>query len=105
MVEYIYYTGIGAKKSGKHTIKEFLDIMNKTANIQCSDYMSQLEYKPCATSKKMESSMFLSNSKKNKKRYKKLVNKCQTYKKTKTRKCNLDEYITFSGAEKNWYGK
>jgi hypothetical protein len=100
MVKYIYYTGIGAKKSGKHTIKEFLDIMNKTANIECSDYMAKLEYKPCGTSAKMQSTIVLSKSKKNHKRYKKLVNKCQTYKKTKTRKCNLDEYITFSGAEK-----
>ena len=101
MVEYIYYTGIGAKKSGKHTIKEFLDIMNKTFDIECSDYMTQLEYKPFGTSAKMQSTIFLSKSKKNQKRYKKLVNKCQTYKKTKTRKCNLDEYITFSGAKKN----
>jgi hypothetical protein len=29
MVEYIYYDGVGAKKSGKHTVKEFLDIMKK----------------------------------------------------------------------------
>jgi hypothetical protein len=100
MVKYIYYTGIGAKKSGKHTIKEFLDIMNKSVDTECSDYMSQLEYKPCATSKKMESTIFLTKNKKTQKRYKKLVNKCQTYKKTKTRKCNLNEYITFSGAQK-----
>ena len=99
MVEYIYYTGLGAKKSGKHTIKEFLDIMNKKFDIQCSDYMTQLEYKPCGTSAKMQSTIFF-GSKKNQKRYKKLVNKCQTYKKTKTRKCNFDEYITFSGAQK-----
>jgi hypothetical protein len=62
MVKYIYYTGIGAKKSGKHTIKEFLDIMNKSST-QCSDYMTQLEYKPCATSNKMKSTIFLSTKK------------------------------------------
>ena len=28
MTKYIYYTGIGAKKSGKHTEKEFFNIMN-----------------------------------------------------------------------------
>ena len=97
MVKYIYYTGIGAKKSGKHTIKEFLDIMNKSST-ECSDYMSQLEYKPCGTSAKMKSTIYF-GSKKTKKRYKKLVNKCQTYKKTKKRKCNFNEYITFSGAQ------
>jgi hypothetical protein len=32
MSEYIYYDGIGAKKSGKHTVKEFLNIMNKPEN-------------------------------------------------------------------------
>jgi hypothetical protein len=35
------------------------------------------------------------------KKYKKLVKKCNRYKKTaKQRKCNLDDYISFSGAEK-----
>jgi hypothetical protein len=39
-------------------------------------------------------------SKKNEKKYKKLVDKCIKYKKTaKKRNCNLDEYIKFSGAE------
>jgi hypothetical protein len=28
-MDHIYYTGIGAKKNGKHTVKEFLKIMNK----------------------------------------------------------------------------
>jgi len=33
MVEYIYYTGVGSKKNGKHSVEEFLDIMNKQFNI------------------------------------------------------------------------
>jgi hypothetical protein len=42
----------------------------------------------------------LKKSKKTEKKYKKLLNKCNKYKKTaKKRNCNLDEYIKFSGAE------
>ena len=33
MVEYIYYDGVGAKKSGKHSVKEFLDIIDKLDKI------------------------------------------------------------------------
>ena len=47
MVKYIYYTGVGAKKSGKHTVKEFLKIMNKDSSISCSLFLPQLDYKPC----------------------------------------------------------
>ena len=31
MPKYVYYDGIGAKKSGKHTVKEFLNITNLIA--------------------------------------------------------------------------
>ena len=88
MVGYIYYTGIGAKKNGKHTVKEFLDIMNKNFNIECSESLPKLDYKSC------------SGYKRSRKNGKKIINKCNQYKKTaKKRKCNLDEYIKFSGAE------
>ena len=33
MSEYIYYTGVGSKKNGKHSVKEFLDIMNRMFRI------------------------------------------------------------------------
>ncbi len=33
MTEYIYYTGIGAKKSGKHTIDEFLKIVKSDSGL------------------------------------------------------------------------
>jgi transposase len=113
MVEYIYYTGVDAKKDGKHTVKEFLDIMNKHFNIKCSKYLPEIDYNPCKEYKKMDSesiaynlkhhkSIFKKNrSNKNEKKYKKLFNKCNKYKKTlKKRKCDLDEYIEFSGAER-----
>ena len=48
--------------------------------------------------------MKYNKSKKNTKKYKKIqkvVNKCKKYIKTaKKRKCNLEEFIKFSGAEK-----
>jgi hypothetical protein len=112
MVKYIYYTGVGAKKSGKHTVDEFLKIMNKNYNIECSEFLSELDYKPCYEYKEMNRKAIEYNMKHNKplfdynrsktteKKYKKLLNKCNKYKKTaKKRNCNLDEYIKFSGAE------
>jgi hypothetical protein len=115
MVEYIYYNGVGAKKSGKHTVNEFLKIMNKNYNIECSEFLPDLDYKPCDEYKEMNRKAMEYNkkhnkpifqynrSKKNEKKYKKLLDKCNKYKKTaKKRYCNLDEYIKFSGAEKKF---
>ena len=118
MVEYIYYDGIGSKKNGKHNVKEFLKIMNKHFNIDCSEFLPDLDYKPCYEYKEMNRKeteynmkhmeynmkhnkpLFVKRSKKTEKKYKKLVNKCKKYRKTaKKRNCNLDEYIKFSGAE------
>ena len=112
MVEYIYYSGIGAKKSQKHTVKEFVKIMNKHFNIECSNYIHELTYKPCIEYKKMNNEIMKKYNKtfseynKNKnnktvKKYKKLVNKCLFSKNTKKTKCNLEDYIGFSGAERN----
>lgn len=112
MVEYIYYTGIGAKKSGKHTVEEFLDIMNEKFNIECSEFLSDLDYAPCREYNEMNkkavayydtinNKLTYKVSKSKSKKYKKLSNQCIKYKKNaKTRKCNLEEYIKFSGAEK-----
>ena len=47
----------------------------------------------------MENKKPMRRNKKNENKYRKLVNKCAKHKKmTKKRKCNLDEYIKFSGA-------
>jgi hypothetical protein len=105
MVEYIYYSGIGAKKSEKHTVKEFLEIMNKHFNIECSEFLADLEYKPCVEYKEMNRKAMESDhytrSKKDDKKYQKLANKCNKHKKTaKKRRCNVDEYSKFSGAQR-----
>ena len=112
MVQYIYYSGVGAKKSGKHTLAEFLKIMNKNYNIDCSEFLPDLDYKQCYEYKEMNRKAMEYNikhnkplfdfnmSKKTEKKYKTLLNKCNKYRKTaKKRKFNLDEYIKFSGAE------
>jgi hypothetical protein len=116
MVKYIYYTGVGSKKNGKHSVEEFLDIMNKQFNIECSEFLPDLDFKPCRQYKEMDSKTMAYNIKHDKpllnkngtklktnssKKYKKLLKQCIKYKKNTTkRKCNLEEYINFSGAEK-----
>jgi len=90
--------------------------MNKQFNVECSEFLPDLDYKPCRQYKEMNSKLMShnikhgnsllnkngSNLKTNKsKKYKKLLKQCIKYKKnTKKRKCNLEEYINFSGAEK-----
>ena len=49
----IYYTGIGAKKSGRHTKKEYLEMMNKQHLQKCAIYYRSLKCKPCQKSRKM----------------------------------------------------
>jgi hypothetical protein len=84
--------------------------MNKNFNIECSQFLPDLDYKPCEQYKEMNRKEMEYNVKYNKsffnnnrtKKYKKLLKKCIKYKKTaKKRNCNLEEYIKFSGAEKN----
>jgi hypothetical protein len=91
MVEYIYYTGIGAKKSGKHTVKEFVKIMNENFGIECSESLNPNN--PCAEAKKMvrkemkynlkhnKPLLEFNRTKKNQKKYKNLINSCEKYKK------------------------
>jgi hypothetical protein len=101
----IYYTGVGAKKSGKHSVKEFLAIMNKHFAIDCEEYTDKLDYKPCVEYKAMNSKVTkqpkLLKNKNWSKTYTKQLTKCMAYKPTKKRKCDLNAYINFSGAELN----
>ena len=114
MTGFIYYTGIGSNKNGKHTTEEFLNIMNKYFNIQCSKYAFEREayksYKPCLKRSVMYRKQRKYNTKRNKpifddNIYKKkgdnFDKECRNHAKRGTlkRKCNLDEYVLFSGAE------
>ena len=113
----IYYTGIGAKKSGKHTEKEYLEVMDKNFKKDCSVHMKSLKCKSCKKTMKMvtkeiKKQIKFNLNKKNKmsnKTYKisnkteqKIVNqrnKCKKCKNKGTKKCDLKSYILFSGAE------
>ena len=70
MTGFIYYTGIGSNKNGKHTTEEFLNIMNKYFNIQCSKYAFEREayksYKPCLKRSEMYRKQIKYNTKRNK---------------------------------------
>jgi len=110
----IYYTGIGANKNGKHTIDEFLNIMNKQFDVDCSKDAFKREtykkYKPCLQSSVMFRKARKYNTRRNKpefddniykKKGDKLDKKCRDYSENGKlkRKCNLNEYLLFSGAE------
>lgn len=48
----ICYTGIGAlKKSGNHTRKQYLEVMNKNLKKDCSLYIKSLKCKSCKKKK------------------------------------------------------
>jgi hypothetical protein len=111
MPEIIYYTGIGAKKSGMHTPKEFTKIMNAQFGIDCSTHLAKQKIPSCKNYKKMlNKSLKLNSSNSNKKLLKKIstqarnlyVNCDRQVKKSlkRSKSCNLDEYIEYSGAEK-----
>ena len=114
MPKYIYYTGIGAKKSGKHTVKEFVKLMNTPENKEdCSRYLLSLGYKPCIESRKLFKELYgpQSNLKGKARRErlqrkadaltKKCVLKLLNKKTLKNRKykCDLAKFITYTGAE------
>lgn len=110
----IFYTGVGAKKSGVHTVKEFVDMMNKTSCEDCNAYIiNKNAYEKssvCKKWKKMDHEKYFekptkrTKSKKFDKQYKEYDKKCNKYKKTLKRKkkgnCDLDDYIEYSGARK-----
>ena len=107
----ICYTGVGAKKSGNHTEKEYLEVMNKHFKKDCSQYIKSLKCKSCKKSIQMTGKEVkkIINAHLKKKTYKisktqnkKLLNqisKCKRCKNKNTKKCNLKKYILFSGAE------
>ena len=108
----ICYTGIGsAKKSGNHTQKQYLEVMNKNYKKKCSVYIKSLKCKSCKKSIEMNTKEFKKQFKaqlKNK-TYKmsnktegkllKQMNNCKRCKNNKTKKCNLKNYMLYSGAE------
>jgi len=102
---------LAQKKNGKHTVKEFLGIMNKHFSVECSEFLPDLDYKPCGEYKEMNAKVrakvrkimeynikhnkpimentgldnpgiYSEHPGKSRKKYKNLLNKCNKYKKT-----------------------
>jgi hypothetical protein len=103
----ICYTGFNSVKSGNHTKKKYLEIMDRNFKKECSVYMKSLKCKSCKKSIEMntkEGRKQLKNksykmSKKTEDRLVKQISICKRCKNNKTKKCNLNNYILFSGAE------
>jgi len=107
----ICYTGDGSIKSGNHTKKQYLEVMNKKFKEECSVHIKSLKCKSCKKSIEMNTkevkkqiNAHLKNKtyKMSTKTEKKLLNqisKCKRCKNNKTKKCNLKKYLLFSGAE------
>jgi hypothetical protein len=110
------YTGTGANKNPQHTKKQFMRIMNQTFTKRCREHKKSLTCKSCKNAKKFSdeiSKKTLKNMKKHKlrvfqytdddqKKYLKKMEKCNKCKKKRTRrtkKCNIKDYIEYSGAE------
>ena len=107
----ICYTGIGSLKSGNHTQKQYLEVMNKTFKKECPVYIKSLKCKSCkkitehnTKEVKKQVKALLKNKTYNmsKKAEIKLFNQsntCKRCKNNKTKKCNFKNYILYSGAE------
>ena len=107
----ICYTGTGSVKTGNYTKKQYLEAMNKNFKKKCSVHMKSLQCKSCKKSIEMNTKEVkkqintqLKNktykmSKKIENKILKQMSKCKRCKNNKTKKCNLNNYILFSGAE------
>jgi CBS domain-containing protein len=109
-IKYICYTGIGSRKNGNHSRKQYLNVMNKHFKKDCSKYFKSLKCKSCKKYKEMGSKTakkFINAhlakktykmSKKTEEKLVKQMEKCNSCKNKKTRKCDFKKYIEFSGA-------
>lgn len=99
----ICYTGIGAKKSGQHTKKQFLSAM-KSSKRDCALFIKSLTCKACQKSKNL-TAIFTkkSNTKKNSidkylKDIQRLTEKCRKCKNKTRKQCTLENFLEYSGA-------
>ena len=100
----IHYSGMGTKKSGNHTEKEFLKIMDTEFKKDCAEHKKSLKCPSCKKNKAMVNTLLKSKpqtfSKKKQSFMLKQMKQCTKCKTRKTKKCSLDDYIVFSGANK-----
>jgi hypothetical protein len=99
----VLYTGIGARKSGNHTKKQYLQVMDKNFKKDCSVYIKSLKCKSCKKLKKIWKTHLKNKTNKmrtkTEKKFGKEMDLCIKCKNNKTKKCNYEEYVLFSGAE------
>jgi hypothetical protein len=103
----ICYTGIGSVKTGNYTKKKYLEVMYKNFEKECAVYIKSLKCKSCKKSIEMNSkevkkqikNKTYNMSKNTEKKLLKQISKCKQCKNNKTKKCNFNNYLLFSGAE------
>ena len=107
----ICYDGTGSVKTGNHTQKQYLEVMNKNFKKECSIYIKSLKCKSCKKSlymgtkevkKQIKAHLKNKTYKMSNMAERKLIkqsSKCKRCKNNKTKKCNLKNYILYSGAE------
>ena len=109
-MDNICYTGEGALKSGNHTQKQYLAVMDKNEKKRCAVQFKSLKCKSCNKSKEISSKEIIKQlkaqsknktykiSKKTEEKIVKQMSKCDRCKNNKTKKCDLKKYIEYSGA-------
>lgn len=99
----VRYTGIGARKSGNHTKKQYLQVMDKHFKKDCSYHVKSLKCKSCKKLSKIWKTLLKNKTNKmttkTEKKFRKQTDLCMKCRKKNTKKCNFDEYVEFSGAE------
>ena len=89
----ICYTGVGSRKNGQHSEKQFLSAM-KQYKKECAVFIKSLTCKAC---KKIKNSNVHKNLY-NRLKMLPLYEKCRKCKNKTRKQCNVKEYIDFSGA-------
>lgn len=96
----VFYTGIHAKKSGKHSIKEFMKIMEKDKK-GCSKFAARKTCRSCVKATRILRSNKKNQtiSKKNAKKLDKYLEACEKCTAKSKKRCTLHEHLEYSGAE------
>ena len=98
--EHFCYTGVGARKSGNHTRKEFMKLMDKKFKRECSGFIKTPHCKSCVKRTRSNAKLKPYQLGGPKGEYSlTLFDKCYNCKYKNIKKCNLKEYLLFSGAE------
>jgi len=91
----VIYTGINARrKSGKHTIKEFLKVMKKHKK-SCSKYIAGKSCVPCVKF----NALIKRKTNRRLKNIEKYLEDCDRCKTKSKKRCTLHDYLEYSGAK------